>query len=73
MKNEPAGDFHQTTLILNKIWKVRDLQFIASTKIVSDLVAEYKKDPNCRPFDFVVSEKISDLEKASFIYAVLHN
>ena len=61
-----------TTQILNKTWKVKDLQLIASTKVVKDLVSEYKKDPNCRPYDFVVGKKISDLEKASFINAVLN-
>ena len=58
------------TQILNKTWKVKDLQLIASTKLVKDLVVEYKKDPNCRPYDFIASEKISDLEKASFIYSI---
>ena len=57
--------------ILNKTWKVKDLQFIASKQIVTKLVAEYKKDPNCRPYDFICSERISNLEKASFIYAAL--
>ena len=61
-----------TTQILNKTWKVKDLQLIASTKVVKDLVAKYKKDQNCRPYDFVAGEKISDLEKASFINAVLN-
>jgi len=53
--------------ILNKTWKIKDLNLIASTKRVKDLIAEYKKDSNCRPFDFIASENISDLEKASFI------
>jgi hypothetical protein len=57
----------ETVTILNKTWKVKDLNLIASTKVVKDLLAEYKKDPNCRPFDWIASEKISDLEKASFI------
>ena len=61
-----------TTEILNKTWKVKGLQLIASTKVVKDLVAEYNKDSNCRPYDFVAAEKISDLEKASFINAVLN-
>jgi hypothetical protein len=61
-----------TTTILNKTWKVKDLQLIASTKVVKELVSEYKKDANCRPYDFVSSEKISDLEKASFINAILN-
>ncbi len=60
-----------TTQILNKTWKVEDLQRIANTKMVKNLVAEYKKDPNCRPYDFLASEKLSDLEKAAFINAVL--
>lgn len=60
------------TQILNKTWKVKDLQLIATTKVVKDLVSEYRKDPNCRPYDFVVCENISELERASFIYAVLN-
>lgn len=60
-----------TTQIINKTWKVKDLQIIASTKVVKDLVDEYQKSPNCRPYDFVAGEKISDLEKASFVHAVL--
>ena len=32
-----------TTQILNKTWKVKDLQLISSTKGVKDLVVEYKK------------------------------
>lgn len=59
-----------TTQILNKNWKVTDLQLIAKTKVIKDLVSDYKKDPNCRPYDWIEGEQISDIEKASFIYAV---
>jgi len=62
----------ETVTILNKKWKVKDLNLIASTKVVRDLVSEYKKDPNCRPFDWIAGEKISDLEKASFINSFLN-
>jgi hypothetical protein len=62
-----------TQTILNKTWKVKDLNLIASTKVVKDLVSEYKKDPNCRPFDWIAGEKISDLEKAAFIQTCLNN
>lgn len=61
-----------TTQILNKTWQVKDLHIMATTKAIRDLVAEYKKDPNCRPYDFVASENISDLEKSAFINAVLN-
>lgn len=61
-----------TVTILNKTWKEKDLNLIASTKVVKDLVSEYKKDPNCSPFDWIDGEKISDLEKASFIHSCLN-
>lgn len=61
-----------TTKIMNLTWQVKDLHIMATTKAVRDLVAEYEKDPNCRPYDFVASEKISDIEKAAFINAVLN-
>lgn len=58
--------------IMNKIWEVKDLQFISSTERVKELVLEYKKDPNCRAYDFVIGENIPKIEKASFIYTVLN-
>jgi hypothetical protein len=57
----------ETVVILNKTWKVKDLNSTASTETVQNLLSEYKKDPNCRPFDYVAGEAMSDLEKASFI------
>ena len=60
------------TTILNKAWKVKDLNLIASTKRVKDLVSEYRKDRNCRPFDWIAGEKISDSEKAAFIHYCLN-
>jgi len=57
--------------ILNKIWKAEDLILIASTKVVKDLVAEYKADPNCRAYDWIAGEEISHIEKASFIYSCI--
>lgn len=62
-----------TTTILNKNWNIKDLELIASTKVVKYLVGQYKKNPNCRPFDFVAGEKISPIEKASFIYSTFKN
>ena len=67
----------KTATILNKTWKVKDLILIASTEEVKNLISELKKDPNYRPYDWtldydwiIAKEEISDLEKASFIYAL---
>ena len=60
------------THILNKIWNVNELLLVSSTKLVTDLVSKYTKDPNCRPYDWIKSEKISEIEKASFIFTVLN-
>jgi hypothetical protein len=57
--------------ILNKMWKAEDLILIASTKVVKDLIAKYKAYPNCRAYDWIAGEKISHIEKASFIYSCL--
>jgi hypothetical protein len=57
--------------ILNKIWKSEDLILIASTKVIKELIAEYKADANCRACDWIAGEKISHIEKASFIYSCL--
>jgi hypothetical protein len=62
----------KTTIIFNKTWKVKDLNLIASTKSVKDLITEYKKDSNCRPIDWIANINISDLEKASFVNACLN-
>ena len=59
------------TLILNKTWKVKDLQFWASTKEVKGLINDYLNNPNCSPYDWVKGEQISDLAKASFIYSIV--
>ena len=60
-----------TTTILNKEWTLTDLQLSASTKEVKELLSEYRKDPNCRPYDFVACENIPELQKASFIYSAI--
>ena len=49
----------ETVKILNRTWKVKDLNLIASTKVVKNLICEYKKDPDCRPYDWIFDEKIS--------------
>jgi hypothetical protein len=56
-----------TVKILDKVWKVQDLEMIARTKKVSDLISEYKEDPNCWASLWIQDEKISDIEKAAFI------
>lgn len=56
--------------IIDKFWKIADLQLIATTKVVKELIIEYKKDPNCRAYDWIYSEKITDIEKAAFIYFI---
>lgn len=38
---------------------------------VKESVAEYLKDPNCWPALWIQSEKLSPLQKAAFLYAVL--
>jgi hypothetical protein len=53
-------------IIMNKRWDVKEL---APSEHVKSLVSEYKKDPNCSPFDWVGGEKISEVEKAAFIHA----
>jgi hypothetical protein len=35
----------ETTQILNKTWKVKDLRLIASTNTIKQLVAQYKEYP----------------------------
>jgi hypothetical protein len=60
------------TIILNKNWNVKDLLIVSSITPVKDLIDEYIKDPNCRPYDWIINEKITDLEKASFIYTILN-
>jgi hypothetical protein len=61
------------TTINNKTWKVSDLNLIASTKLVKDLICEYQKDHNCRPFDWICGESISEIEKAAFIHYLTTN
>ena len=57
--------------ILNKTWNAEELILIASNKVVKELIAEYKADPNCRAYDWIVGEEISHIEKASFIYSCI--
>ena len=59
------------TFILNKKWNRNDLITISKTKLLKDLISDYMKDPNCRPYDWIMSEKISEIEKASFIYKLV--
>ena len=33
------------------------------------LISEYITDQNCRPYDWIIGEKLTDFEKATFIYA----
>jgi hypothetical protein len=61
----------ETISILNKTYKVKDLNLIASTQYQRALLAEYRKDANCSPFDWINGEKIHDLQKAAFIYSSL--
>jgi len=60
-------------LILNKVWKLRDLQTNSRKEKVKNLVNQYNKESNCRPYDFIANEKISEIEKASFIYSTINN
>jgi hypothetical protein len=59
------------TFILNKNWNVDDLLMISKTKVVKGLIYDYLDNPNCRPYDWIAGQDISDLEKASFIYTLV--
>lgn len=60
-----------TVYIINKTWKVDLLNITSSTPLVKALIYDYLDNPYCRPYDYIVNEKISDLEKAAFIYTLL--
>lgn len=62
----------KTTEIMNKIWKVKDLQIIASTQKIKSLIEDYNKYKNCRAYDWIVGINITEIEKASFIYSALN-
>ena len=57
--------------ILNKKWNRNQLITISKTELLKDLISDYMKDPNCRPYDWIMGEKISEIEKASFIYTLV--
>lgn len=57
--------------ILNKKWNRNQLIAISKTELLKDLISDYMKDPNCRPYDWIMGEKISEIEKASFIYTLV--
>lgn len=59
-------------IILNKKWNNSDLIATAQKPEIKKLISEYKSDENCRAYDWICGEKISDIEKASFIYSCLN-
>jgi hypothetical protein len=60
------------TLILNKLWKVSDLQLWSSTEEVKGLIYDYLNEPYCTPYEWVIGKQISDISKASFIHSLLN-
>lgn len=62
----------KTTEIMNKMWKVKDLQIIASTQKIKSLIEDYNKDKNCLAYDWIVGINLTEIEKASFIYSALN-
>jgi hypothetical protein len=71
MKNQllKSTDIAKTTIIMNEPWIIAELKYhVANAIYMKRLIAEYFEDPNCRPSDWIAGEKLTDFEKAVFIY-----
>lgn len=55
--------------ILNQTFRVSQFREVHSG--IKDLIQEYASDPNCRPWDWINSESVTELEKAAFIHYAL--
>lgn len=63
----------QNILIMNKYWSVSELMQIADTDVnIISNVEDYEKDPNCRAWDWIISEDLTEIQKAAFIYQINH-
>ena len=72
MKNQLSKTYQtpNTTIIMNQLWVINDLtEAVANSSYMKHLITQYFENPNCRAFDWIVGEKLSDFEKATFIYA----
>ena len=72
MKNQLSKTYQtsNTITIMNQLWVINELrEAVANSIYIKRLIAEYFEDANCRAFDWIVGEKLSGFEKATFIYA----
>jgi hypothetical protein len=58
--------------IMNQEWWIEDLKMCALDTHMVRIVEEYLQDPNCTPYDYIIGEKLTDMEKATFIYVCVH-
>jgi folate-binding Fe-S cluster repair protein YgfZ len=58
-----------TITIINSEWSIIELKDAAKANWMQRLISEFIADKNCRPYDWIMSEKLTDFEKATFIYA----
>ena len=65
MKNTIAN----TTMIMNHEWSIVELKEAAKSSWMQRLISEYFENQNCRAYDWIMGEKLTDFEKATFIYA----
>lgn len=65
MKNTTTN----TAMIMNSQWLIIELEEASKSTWMQRLISEYITDQNCRPYDWIIGEKLTDFEKATFIYA----
>lgn len=56
-------------LIMNKEFEVSKLEEIAKKdNVVVEYLSDYKDHRNCRAYNYIAGEKISEIQKAAFIH-----
>jgi folate-binding Fe-S cluster repair protein YgfZ len=58
-----------TVMIMNSQWSIIELKEASKSTWMQRLISEYMVDQNCRPYDWIIGEKLTDFEKATFIYS----
>ena len=69
MTNNMKNTTTNTAMIMNSQWSIIKLNKAAKSTCMQRLISQYVADKNCRPYDWIMGEKLTDFEKATFIYA----